>query len=156
MSSGTNGSTTKKVTYPGVWFSSGDGQSISRTGDFGWIIPGLSVGQAKELSADLDAISSPADDSQKAVDRMIEHHVPVIHAAMQRNYPDLTVDQVKSFVDQNNFGEVLAAALGRSKDPKTRDPGETQPVDGRSSTGTTSTGASSPSSTGPSTTSIPN
>ena len=37
----------------------------------------------------------------------------LIHAALRRNYPDLTLDEVEEMVDFGNYGTLLMAIMGR-------------------------------------------
>lgn len=40
--------------------------------------------------------------------------VPVVHASLSRNHPDLTVEQVEVMLDLNNVHEVYSALMGVS------------------------------------------
>jgi hypothetical protein len=43
------------------------------------------------------------------VSENIEEALPILHAALVRNYPDLTVEQLRELVDMGNYFEAVAA-----------------------------------------------
>ncbi len=74
--------------------------------------------------------------------------IDLAHAALRRNYPELTRDEVRELIDLGTAGAVYAAVMSVSV-PKA-DPGEAPAV--ASGTGQPSTPTSQPASAGPSTT----
>src|SRR5574337_945295 len=53
--------------------------------------------------------------------------VPIIHASLSRNYPEITLDEVRGLLDIGNFREALDAMLGISGYSR-RQPGEPTPA----------------------------
>lgn len=122
-----------------------------------YVIPPLSPRQMKELRDVIKkAADTPMNSGLDLGDLITERFVPVIHAAMTRNYPELTVEQVTDFIDLDTFGLAYGAAMGRRayeaalKRSQSLDlsVGEATPVaekkqlvDGAESTGQPSTGA---------------
>jgi hypothetical protein len=104
------------------------------------VVPPLSCGQIKALTEHIDAISNPGD--LTGFQRMLMHHVPVALAALRRNYPGMTVEDVEDFLDLSNFIEVYRAAMGRPLKEEPASPGEAQPVLAQSA-GPTSIGGTS-------------
>lgn len=55
--------------------------------------------------------------------------VPVVHAAMKRVYPDITIDEVKDFITMENFRSVFEAVMGvAASDVKAVAPGGSSPA----------------------------
>lgn len=74
-------------------------------------IPPLGFRALQERAADIQALSSigaaPTMEQMSVVGR-------IVHAAMQRNYPAITEDEVLDMLDVGNFQRVLGAVLGMS------------------------------------------
>lgn len=121
-----------------------DVQRVDPTGKRGgeWItfgaeayrVPPLSFRGLQDLGeriAGLAAIAGvPTGDQIAAINE-------IVHAAMERNYPDITVLQVADLVDLENFSDVLGAVL-RISGFKPRAPGD-DPGEAVASTGEAST-----------------
>jgi len=124
-----------------------------------YVVPPLSPRQMREFKPLMEAAQTINTANQGLGDLVLQKFVPIIHAAMARNYPELTVDQVADFLDLDTYGLAYAAALGRrayeaAKFRETKDlenarnginAGEPLPVTvgipPAASTGATSTGA---------------
>ncbi|MEN6476126.1 MAG: hypothetical protein ABFD81_19080 [Syntrophaceae bacterium] len=89
-----------------------DGAKINLGGrDF--IVPALSLGWIKRNKDLLNSIAIPIDGSiipPDAVDAVLS----TIHAALQRNYPDITIDELGDLIDLGNFAKVFRAIAGQS------------------------------------------
>ena len=96
-----------------------------------YVIPPLSLRQVRELSDRLKDLSAAVDPG-RGLDLLESRYIPIIHAAMTRNYPDLSVDQVAGFIGLDTYAEAFRAAMGR---PKVLEVGEPQPVAESPSTG---------------------
>jgi hypothetical protein len=89
-----------------------------------YIVPGLSLGQLKrfkETMKQIDAIAA-ANSASDIPDSVVDDICTVIHAALLRNYPDLTAEQLMGFLDTNNMREILPAVMGVSGLKKVRAP----------------------------------
>jgi|GEM_PF-252490 len=127
------------------------GVSISLNGR-DYIVPALNMEQLEECEADLELISQRADESGgfRALKERRAAMLRVIHVAVRRNYPDVSLEDVKKWVDLNNLNDVFDAVMGvsglRKVEPEEGSPsGEA----GSASTGTRSTQPSSPTPDGP-------
>src|ERR1700756_2049118 len=73
-----------------------------------FVVPPLNLGQLRRLMPQirqLTDIGSSMDETQ--IDALIE----IVTAAMQRNYPETSLDQVEELLDLGNAREVLTAIL---------------------------------------------
>lgn len=77
-----------------------------------WVIPALSLGQVRRLQPILEQIPIQADGVLTA--ETIDNSIAVIHAAMSRNYPDITLRDVEEMVDLRNIRPIFQAILGLS------------------------------------------
>lgn len=87
--------------YPGVEF------------DFGGtvkVIPALSLGDVIRLGPKLKAIQGGALDLAEMAPVVVE----LVHAALTRNYPDMTPEDVGNLVDLQNTKAVIDALMGVS------------------------------------------
>lgn len=79
---------------------------LERTlGGKSYVIPPLSLGQVRRFQGKLQEWSGAVDD------KSIEVCVEVIHAAMSRNYPDLTLEAVADLIDLGNMVEMMQAVM---------------------------------------------
>lgn len=77
-------------------------------GDQDWIVPPLTLGQLRRLMPkmrQLTEIGASMGEPQISV------LVDIVTAALQRNYPEMTTDQVENLLDLGNAGAVLSAVL---------------------------------------------
>ncbi len=73
-----------------------------------WVVPPLTLGQLRRLMPkvrQLTEIGASMGETQIAV------LVDIVTAALQRNYPEMTTDQVENFLDLGNASVVLNAVL---------------------------------------------
>lgn len=74
-----------------------------------WVIPPLTLGAIEDMQEELSALATLDPKAQFAA------MATVIHTAMQRNYPDLTLDRLKrDLLDMGNIFEVTDAVMGAS------------------------------------------
>lgn len=103
-----------------------------------WTIPPLTLGQLRRLMPkvrQLTEIDAAMGETQIGV------LVEIVGAALQRNYPDMTLETVENLLDLGNAGVVLNAVLtGSGLRPRENAPGEAMAV----STGAASTASSPP------------
>ena len=97
------------VKYAGIPF---------KEGDTTWIVPPLSLSMVEAMAPHLDAIAHPPEGVDMK-QQMFSEFLPVIHCAMTRNYPDITVEDVKRIADMENVLDMVLAAMGRSLTAKT-------------------------------------
>jgi hypothetical protein len=85
-----------------------DGVSI-RMGGRDWIVPALTFGQIKRLRGRLEILpTEPGVLSGAQIDAIID----VVHAALARNYPAVTVDEVgEHLLDLGNMATVIKAIM---------------------------------------------
>jgi hypothetical protein len=69
-----------------------------------WILPALSLGFIRRNGALLEAFSAAASASEAA-----GHMCDIAHAALVRNYPDLTLEQVEEMLDMPSAQRVFVA-----------------------------------------------
>lgn len=75
-----------------------------------WVIPPLSVRQFRTYySTLLDTDVTPENWQQK-----VEAKLPIVLAAIQRNYPDITEEQLLDMLDLKTFTMVMAAIANAS------------------------------------------
>ncbi len=79
-----------------------------QVGDEVYRIPPLAFRHVQELQEEVTGLAvmgtRPTADQMKTVTK-------IVHSAMQRNYPELTVDQVDDMLDLGNYQQVLGAVL---------------------------------------------
>ena len=83
-----------------------DGKTVHMAGT-DWVIPPLNF---KALRRFREELSTMTPDALVASGKVVD----LIHAAMQRNYPDLTLEDVEEMVDMGNVMEVTEAVLAIS------------------------------------------
>jgi hypothetical protein len=88
-----------------------------------YIVPSLSVEQFKQHYELLKA--SPREDENSA--DFIANRIPIIGAALRRNYPEVTDAQLLEIVDLTTFNQLILAVQGASG-MKPVKPGEGLPV----------------------------
>ena len=74
------------------------------------IVPALSLKQFRENLAVLTA-DIPAGEG---LDAQVDRFMPVILLAVQRNYPDITLENLNDWLDMSNFREMYLAVQGAS------------------------------------------
>ena len=77
-------------------------------GDHEYEVPPLTLGQLRRLQSRLADLSS--GDTALVMGAVCE----IVQAAMSRNYPNLTVENVEELIDLGNRERVIAAVLGNS------------------------------------------
>lgn len=87
--------------YPGVEFDFG--------GDVR-VIPALSLGDVIRLGPKLSKIQSGELDIAEMAPVVVE----IVHAALKRNYPEITTDDVANLVDLRNTKSVINALMAVS------------------------------------------
>lgn len=111
-------------------------------GEATYVVPPLSTGAMRRLSDDIDKIGtgSPAEEQIRCT--------KIIHAALMRNYPDLTIEQAEDLIDARNVKDLLGIVFGQSAVAPVGETAAPQPS-ATQSTGDGSTPSSSSSSAGP-------
>ena len=77
-----------------------------------YVIPSLSVKQARALWEKIRNLNRGI--TEENYPEKSKDGAEVIHAALSRNYPDLTVDQVEDLVDMRNIAKILLIIAGQS------------------------------------------
>ena len=121
------------MTIPGV---------VVAMGGSDWVVPPLTLGQLRRLMPkvrQLSEIGAAMDEQQ------IGTLVEIVATALQRNYPEITVETVESLLDLGNAGDVLGAVLsGSGLKAREHPPGEAAAVASPMTTGEKSTVFSPP------------
>jgi hypothetical protein len=74
-----------------------------------YIVPPLSIKGFRETKGQIEALK---DVASGMTDEQIDNVVKIIHCALCRNYPDLTLDQTEEMVDLGNMGSLVNAIMG--------------------------------------------
>ena len=76
-----------------------------------YVVPALTIRQVRAMSEDLAAIKSiVGEPTPEQTDSMLR----IVQAAVSRNYPDMTVEQLEEVVDLNSLPVVMKAITGQS------------------------------------------
>lgn len=83
-------------------------------------VPPLNIKQMKALKKEFKEIEAARraklnDDSPEKAqleDSSFDATVKIVHAAIQRNYPDYTMDMAESDIDMENISDLIQAAMG--------------------------------------------
>ncbi|HUC62651.1 MAG TPA: hypothetical protein VMF53_11925 [Alphaproteobacteria bacterium] len=82
-----------------------------RLGTREWIVPALNLRQLRRLAPKFALLGSVgAGMGEEQIDALVE----IAHAALGRNYPTLTEDQVAELIDLANAGTLVKAIVGVS------------------------------------------
>jgi hypothetical protein len=113
-------------------------------GESEYIVPPLSLGQLRRFKDEFKKV----DDARKAATSLgddqffavLDGSMPIILAALQRNYPSLTQEVLDNVIDIGNFQDVMQAVMAASGLKRVA-PGENRPVPASTATnsGETST-----------------
>lgn len=76
-----------------------------------YIVPGLSLGQLETLGDKMDALETNQIIGTKEAFQTIAE---IIHAAMSRNYPEMTLADIKEMIDIRNMKQFIKAVKGES------------------------------------------
>lgn len=86
------------------------GTLVSMGGE-NFTIPALTLGAIRALQPEVEALSDPLTPQNVRFESMST----VIHTAMLRNYPDLTLERLtEELLDMSNIGQVTQAVMGVS------------------------------------------
>jgi hypothetical protein len=87
-----------------------------------WTVPPLTLGQLRQLMPKVQQLSEVGSQMGET---QIGVLVEIVAAALQRNYPDISVETVENLLDLGNASTVLNAVLtGSGLRPRERLPGE--------------------------------
>lgn len=107
---------------------------VVRMGGRDYLVPPLSVGQVRRLES---TIAELGEVNPASAGQVSQGALDVIRAAMSRNYPGITVEDLDELVDLGNMLDTIQAIMGVSGLEKTS--GEA--FAGSKQTGPASTGA---------------
>lgn len=136
-------------------------------GDEEYIVPALSLSQVKSLRSSFVSMEQLRGQAQSIADEkfaeLLDLAVPIIHAALARNYPSLSQESLYNLLDLDTMNQCLEAVLSASGLKRVRK-GEPTPASNlvempaastTTSSGSTSTDSLSPAPVGASSTSTP-
>lgn len=96
-----------------------EGQSIN-LGGAERVIPPLNFKALRTLKPELDRFAAGSVGADgKFGDDDIDAIVKVAHAALIRNYPDVTLEEVEDWIDFGNMGAVITAVMAQTGMQKT-------------------------------------
>jgi hypothetical protein len=118
-----------------------DGRTVRMAGQ-DWVIAPLTFRQMKRWQTVIDQFSragnkpAPPDETPEQAEarlaeataanaERVDKMIDIILTAMQRNYPELTRDEVEDLCDMQNTNDAYRAALGLDEAPKS---GEAKPA----------------------------
>ena len=87
-----------------------------------YIVPALNFRQLRELKEPMSKLNATANGIPDDV--AFDAGLSIIEAAIKRNYPDITREQVEEMIDLSNFKIILPAIMGASGLVKTSTLGE--------------------------------
>ena len=79
-----------------------------KLGGVEYVMPPLNLKRLKALRAEFDIVNT-MDKGRIMTDEQIDAMLKVIHAAISRNYPDMTVDDLAELIDFGNLQTISAA-----------------------------------------------
>ncbi len=85
-----------------------DGQKVT-IGGGEFTMPPLNVKLLKQFQADLDTLTNPEAVKELGVTGFALKAIPVIHANLKRNYPDMTLDELEDRLPVSDVAEVVRA-----------------------------------------------
>lgn len=88
-----------------------EGEIINLAGT-DYTVPALSLRQVREMAPKLDLLDSN-ETGLPAVEQ-VDALVDVLHAALQRNYPSITKDELLDLIDLGNMTTLIKAAMRTS------------------------------------------
>jgi hypothetical protein len=77
-----------------------------------YVVPALTIKQLRQLGPQLATMRGIQ--GREPTDEEIDGMFAVIHAALSRNYPDITVEQLEDVIDMNSLPVVMQAIMGQS------------------------------------------
>lgn len=84
---------------------------IIKIGSVKRVIPALTLRQVKNLREHLNTLTNIKDEPTNTE---MESLVAVCHAALSRNYPELTIEELEDDIDLNTLQHVVKAVVGQS------------------------------------------
>ncbi|QDD62647.1 hypothetical protein EJD96_00060 (plasmid) [Herbaspirillum seropedicae] len=87
-----------------------DGAQV-KMGGKEWVIPALSLGQIKRLAPKIESL---ANMSNMLTSDQVSNVCEIVHAALKRNYPDVTIEEVEDMVDMGNMRQVIQTVMGQA------------------------------------------
>jgi hypothetical protein len=89
-----------------------DGVKIT-IGGTDYIVPPLNLGRIRKLKTELEAAQGYRD-TKVLTDEQIDTYVTIIHSGFERNYPDITREEIEEMIDLANLGAVYRALMSVS------------------------------------------
>lgn len=74
-----------------------------------YIVPPLSTGAMRRMQDEIDSLGQSGSAPEEQI-----RTTKIAHAAMIRNYPQLTLDELEELVDAGNIKQLLGAVFGQS------------------------------------------
>ncbi len=86
-----------------------DGTTV-KLGEQNYVLPPLSLKQVKSLKGDIEGLSTENNLDEHSLDTVVK----IVHAALSRNYPSLSVGQLEEWIDLGNVQTLVQIILGQS------------------------------------------
>jgi len=84
-----------------------------KIGDKDYVVPALTIKQIRTLKSDIQELRQ-LKDAVNIEDEKLDKMISVIYAAISRNYPDITREELENNLDMNNIQDVILIILGAS------------------------------------------
>lgn len=79
-----------------------------------YVVPPLTLGAIKRLMPKIEAMATSLAADGKMRPESMDSIVEVVHAALLRNYPDMTLQELEDMLDVKNIADIMQAVLGVS------------------------------------------
>ena len=96
--------------------------TLVNLGGVDFVMPPLNLDQVQQFEEIMPKLGQ-----KPTLRENMEEALPVIHAALSRNYPDLAIEDLRPMLDLGNFAEACAA-VAKSSGFVAAKPGEPQPA----------------------------
>ena len=77
------------------------------------VVPPLSFKRLRNLKAEMEVIQT-VQTGTELTDEQAGAMIKIVHAAITRNYPDMTEDELSEMLDLGNIGKITKAVMGQS------------------------------------------
>jgi len=78
-----------------------------------YIVPALSWGFIRRNDKLLERMQK-AESKKEITPQMADDLLTLVHAALKRNYPDITIEQLEDMMDLRNIREIFPAIMAES------------------------------------------
>jgi hypothetical protein len=87
-----------------------DGVSM-KLGRRTYVVPPLNFKALRNLRPQMELLNSIEVNATTIPDNVLTAIVQIVHTAIKRNYPDITIDEVDDAIDLGNQGSIIKAVM---------------------------------------------